>query len=83
MIAAERGWSISFAMGGFSVGLLTAGLVAPYVDRPFWRARRHDHRLIDRGAWSFLIVRAATPVAYYAVWMVLGVTMVTINFHHV
>ena len=27
LIAAERGWSISFAMGGFSVGLLVAGLV--------------------------------------------------------
>jgi hypothetical protein len=33
MNAAERGWSISFAMGGFSVGLLVAGLVARY----FWR----------------------------------------------
>src|SRR5262245_63694147 len=31
LIAAERGWSISFAMGGFSVGLLVAGLVVPYV----------------------------------------------------
>ena len=33
LIAAERGWSMSFAMGGFSVGLLAAGLVAPYVGR--------------------------------------------------
>ena len=29
LIAAERGWSLAFAMGGFSVGLLVAGLVAP------------------------------------------------------
>src|SRR6478672_722808 len=37
LIAAERGWSISFAMGGFSLGLLCGGVVARhvgvYVDR--------------------------------------------------
>ncbi|MGC2827445.1 MAG: hypothetical protein WA322_24995 [Pseudolabrys sp.] len=41
LIAAERGWSISFAMGGFSVGLLTAGLVAPYVGRSIDRFSGH------------------------------------------
>jgi len=29
LIAAERGWSMTFAMGGFSLALLTAGLVSP------------------------------------------------------
>ena len=29
LIAAERGFSLTFAMGGFSVGLLAAGLVSP------------------------------------------------------
>ena len=29
LIAADRGWSMSFAMGGFSLGLLTAGIAAP------------------------------------------------------
>jgi len=54
LIAADRGWSISFAMGGFSVGLLVAGLVAPYVgrSRQVRRARRHDDRLTDRSAWA-------------------------------
>src|ERR1044072_5540769 len=33
LIAAERGFSLTFAMGGFSVGLLAAGLVSPYVGR--------------------------------------------------
>src|SRR3974377_407910 len=33
LIAAERGWSMSFAMGGFSMALLVAGLIAPYVGR--------------------------------------------------
>src|SRR3954453_19458152 len=31
LIAADRGFSLTFAMGGFSAGLLTAGFVAPAV----------------------------------------------------
>ena len=31
LIAAERGWSMTFAMGGFSLALLTAGLASPRV----------------------------------------------------
>ena len=31
LIAAERGFSLTFAMGGFSAGLLAAGFVAPNV----------------------------------------------------
>ena len=47
LIAAERGWSIAFAMGGFSVGLLVAGLVVAFcraLDRPLRRPRRDDRR---------------------------------------
>src|ERR1700742_1740561 len=33
LIAAEHGWSLSFTMSGFSLGLLIAGLVSPYVGR--------------------------------------------------
>ena len=33
LIAAEHGWSLSFAMGGLSVGLLCAGLISPTVGR--------------------------------------------------
>ena len=42
LIADERGWSISFAMGGFSVGLLVAGLdlaLCRARDRPLRRPR--------------------------------------------
>ena len=46
LIAAERGWSISFAMGGFSIGLLVAGLVAPYVGRSIDRFGGHDQAFI-------------------------------------
>jgi MFS family permease len=78
LIAAERGWSISFAMGGFSVGLLVAGLVAPYVGRSIDRFGGHVVMALGSltGALGlFLIVSAAHPVAYYAVWMVLGIAM--------
>src|SRR5512143_2010908 len=78
LIAAERGWSISFAMGGFSVGLLVAGLVAPYVGRSIDRLGGHVVMTVGSligGLGLFLIVFAAHPIAYYAVWMVLGVAM--------
>ena len=78
LIAAERSWSMSFAMGGFSIGLLVAGLVAPYVGRSIDRLGGHIVMTIGSliGALGlFLIVHASHPVAYYAVWMVLGVGM--------
>src|SRR6266516_3261515 len=76
LIADERGWSMSFAMGGFSLALLTACLVSPRVGR-----------LIDRhgGQWVMpigsllgalglaLLVYVEHPAAYLAVWMLLGV----------
>jgi MFS family permease len=78
LIATDRGWSISFAMGGFSIGLLTAGLVAPYVGRAIDRYGGHVVMTIGSliGALGlFLIVYAKAQFAYYAVWMVLGVAM--------
>jgi MFS family permease len=78
LIAAERGWSITFTMGGFSVGLLTAGLIAPYVGRSIDRFGGHVVMTIGSliGALGlFLIVYANHRAAYYAVWMVLGVAM--------
>jgi MFS family permease len=78
LIAAERGWSISFAMGGFSVGLLAAGLIAPYVGRSIDRFGGHVVMTIGSliGALGLaLIVHAANRAAYLAVWVVLGIAM--------
>jgi hypothetical protein len=78
LIAAERAWSMAFTMGGFSAGLLTAGLVAPYVGRSIDRFGGHVTMTVGSllGALGLvLIVYAAHPVAYYGVWMVLGVAM--------
>jgi len=78
LIAKDRGWSISFAMGGFSVGLLIAGLVSPYVGRSIDRFGGHVVMTIGSliGALGlFLIAHAANPPSYLLVWMVLGVAM--------
>jgi len=78
LIVAERGWSIAFGMGGFSVGLLAAGLSAPFVGRAI--DRFGGHVVMTAGSLIgalglFLIAQAASRPAYIAVWIVLGVAM--------
>ncbi|MBV9346938.1 MAG: MFS transporter [Pseudolabrys sp.] len=78
LIAADRGWSISFAMGGFSFGLLAGGLSAPIVGRSIDRFGGHVVMGIGSlvgAAGLALITMAAHPAAYYGVWIVLGVGM--------
>jgi MFS family permease len=76
LIAAERGWSMTFAMGGFSLTLLTAGLVSPRVGLLI--DRYGGHRVMPVGALLAALgltslVYADHPVTYLAVWMLLGV----------
>ena len=63
LIAAERGWSMSFTMGGFSVGLLVAGLVAPYVGRSIDRLGGHVVMTIGSliGALGLFLIVHAEP----------------------
>ena len=78
LIAHERGWSMSFAMGGFSVGLLAAGLSAPYVGRSIDRFGGHVVMTVGSliGALGLvLITQAAGRLTYFAVWVVLGIAM--------
>ena len=78
LIAAERGWSLAFAMGGLSVGLLSAGLVAPLVGR---RIDRHGgHVVMTVGsligaAGLVALVLAPNRPAYLAAWVVIGAAM--------
>jgi MFS family permease len=77
-IAAERGWSIAFAMGGFSLGLLTAGLAARAIGASIDRLGGHVVMTCGSLAGALglaLITLAATPVMYYAVWILLGAAM--------
>jgi hypothetical protein len=78
LIAGERGWSIAFAMGGFSVGLFVGGMVARHVGSLIDRYGGHVVMPVGSltGALGLLVlVQAAHPAAYIAAWMVLGVAM--------
>jgi MFS family permease len=75
LIAAERGWSLAFSMGGFSLSLLTAGLAAPYVGSAIDRLGGH----VVMTAGSLIaalglvaLAHVSHPAVYLAIWMVLG-----------
>ena len=75
LIAGERGWSITFAMGGFSLALLTAGLLSPRVG--ILIDRYGGHRVMPVGSLLgavglVALVHAEHPTAYIAVWILLG-----------
>src|SRR5450759_391865 len=83
LIAAERGWSMSFAMGGFSVGLLAAGLSAPYVGRGIDRFGGHVVMTLGSliGALGLVLIgHAADRISYLAVWVVLGGAMAAVSY---
>jgi MFS family permease len=78
LIAADRGWSLSFAMSGFSVGLLAAGCVAPCIG--ILIDRYGGHRVMSLGSilgalGLFGLVHANERISYFAVWIVLGAAM--------
>ena len=78
LIAEERGWSLTFAMGGFSLGLLTAGLCSPLIGRMIDQHGGHVVMPLGAllGAAGLIgIAYAINPVLYLAVWMVLGAAM--------
>lgn len=78
LMAAERGWSLTFAMGGFSLALLAGGIVSPFVGRMI--DRHGGHRVMPVGSLLaalglLALVYAEHPAAYLAAWMVLGVAI--------
>src|SRR5262245_16152445 len=78
LIAADRGWSAAFTMGGFSLGLLVAGLVSPRVGASI--DRYGGHRVMPIGSLAGAIglvalTYAEHPLAYLAVWTLLGAAM--------
>jgi MFS family permease len=75
LIAADRGWSMAFAMSGFSLALLTAGLASPRIGLLI--DRYGGHRVMPLGSLAAaaglaLLCYADHPVAYLAVWTLLG-----------
>jgi MFS family permease len=78
LIARHHGWSLAFAMGGVSLGLLAAGLTARTVGAAVDRYGGHRVMPIGSllGAGGLLVLTQADhPVAYLAVWAVLGAAM--------
>lgn len=78
LIAADRGWSLVFAMGGFSVGLLVAGFAAPGVGGAIDRYGGHivmPFGSLLGAAGLVLLVYATHPAAYIAVWILLGIAI--------
>jgi MFS family permease len=78
LIAADRGFSLTFTMGGFSAGLLAAGFVAPTIGGLI--DRYGGHRVMPFGSLAgaaglALLTVARHPAAYVAVWILLGVAM--------
>jgi len=78
LIAADHGWSRSFAMAGFSWGLLVGGLasrrVGALIDRYGGHVVMPVGSLIGAAGLAALAV-APGAVSYFAVWTVLGVAM--------
>jgi MFS family permease len=78
LIAADRGWSTTMTMGGFSLGILAAGLTAPRIGSLI--DRYGGHRVMPFGsllgaAGLAAMPWASRPAPYFAVWLVLGVAM--------
>jgi MFS family permease len=78
LIAADHGWSAAFSMGGFSLGLLVAGLVSPRIGAGI--DRHGGHRVMPIGSLAGAIglvalTQADHPLAYLAVWALLGGAM--------
>jgi MFS family permease len=78
IIAAERGWSLTLAMGGFSLGLFVAGFLAPRVGAAIDRFGGHAVMPIGSllGAIGLLfLVYAESEFGYLAAWCVVGAAM--------
>lgn len=79
-IAADTGWSLTLVVGGFSLGLLTAGLVSPLVGRAI--ARRGGRPVLAASAGllavglSALALASSRP-AFLIAWQFIGLGMGT------
>ena len=78
LIAADHGWSPSFAMAGFSVGLFVGGLCARYVGGAIDRFGGHVVMPVGSliGAAGLVGLAWAPGIAsYFAAWITIGIAM--------
>ena len=77
-IASDTGWSLSWVVGGLSLGLLIAGLISPWVGRAI--ARRGGRPVLDVSAGllaaglSALALAHSLP-AFLIAWLLVGLGM--------
>lgn len=77
-LAADHGWSLAFGMAGFSIGLVTSGMLSPTVGHLI---DRHGGNIVmSAGALTgalglVLLTLADHPVMYLACWLLLGAAM--------
>ena len=79
-IAADTGWSLTWVVGGFSLGLLTAGVVSPWVGRTI--ARRGGRPVLAASAGLLAAGLSALALAYsrpafLMAWLLIGLGMGT------
>lgn len=77
-IAADTGWSLSWVVGGVSLGLLIAGVVSPWVGRAI--ARRGGRPVLAVSAMLLAAGLLASAFAhslpiYLAAWLMIGLGM--------
>ena len=78
LIAADHGWSRSFAMAGFSVALFVGGLCSRYIGGTIDRLGGHVVMPVGSllGAMGLAgLVWAPGAVSYFAAWIALGAAM--------
>jgi len=77
-LAADHGWSLAFGMAGFSIGLVTSGMLSPTVGHLI---DRHGGNIVMSigalaGALGLVLVTVAEQrPAYLACWLLIGAAM--------
>src|SRR4051812_44324377 len=77
-LAADHGWSLAFGMAGFSIGLVTSGMLSPTIGHLI--DRNGGNIVMSVGALAgalglVLVTLADQPSAYFACWLLIGAAM--------
>ena len=74
-IASDTGWSLSWVVGGLSLGLLIAGLVSPWVGRAIGRSGGRPVLAVSAGllaAGLLALALARSLTAFLIAWSLIG-----------
>lgn len=79
-LVAAHGWTLAFGMAGFTLGLVTSGLLSPTIGGLI--DRHGGNVVMASGALAGALGLGLTPfamhpVAYFACWLLLGTAMAT------